>query len=482
LILLVLPLAAAAVTYLVRRWAILAALIAALTSGTVAILSLRLPLDQTAFVLGREVAFGRPVVVLGRVLVLNPGDQIWLAFMFGLAVVLYLISWRISQGRAFFSFSLAILSLYALVVLLQSLSLAILVFAISATLAIFVVQGGVGPSIRGSQRYLLVTLLSVPLLLTAVWLVDQSLAAPENAVLASQALLPTLLGFGLLLAVFPFGTWMPALAADAPPLATAFIFTVSQAMTLYLLLVFLRNSPWMLEESALPTFIQLAGLLMAASGGVMAAVQQDFGRLFGYAALSDLGYLLLASVVGGSQGEILTLLYVTNRAVSITLMAAGLAILRHRAATDQFAGLQGVARKLPVATLGVMIGGLALAGFPLTAGFPIHWSVSRAVWSWAQPLAAFAGEAAEGTLPLSDVRWPEVLSVLALLASSVGITVGLLRGFGAMLGEVREDVGRQPVIASFMVLALAGLVIVLGLHPQLFLGPVRTAVEALAQF
>jgi formate hydrogenlyase subunit 3/multisubunit Na+/H+ antiporter MnhD subunit len=472
-------LAAAAITYLVRRWAILAALIATSTAGALAILALRLPLDRSAFVLGREVGFGRPVVILARVLVLNPGDQIWLAFVFGLAAVFYVFSWRISQGRSFFSFSLVILSLYALIVLLQSFPLAVLIFAISATLAVFIVQGGLRPSVRGSQRYLLVTLLSVPLLLSAAWLVDQSLAAPENAALARQALLPTLLGFGLLLAVFPFGTWMPALAADAPPMATAFIFTASQAMTLYLLLVFLRNSPWMLEDTSLPTIVQMAGLLMAASGGIMAAAQNDFGRLFGYAALSDLGYLLLASVVGGSQGEILTLLYIANRAVSITLMAAGLAILRHQAETDRFSRLQGVARKLPIATLGVLIGGLALAGFPLTAGFPIHWAVSRAVWNWAQPLASLAG----GGMSISTVRWPEVLAIVPLLVSSLGITIGLLRGLSAMLGtEGREDILRQPLVASLMVLALASLVIVLGLHPQLFLGPVRSAVEALSQF
>jgi formate hydrogenlyase subunit 3/multisubunit Na+/H+ antiporter MnhD subunit len=312
--------------------------------------------------------------------------------------------------------------------------------------------------------------------------VDQSLAAPENAALARQALLPTLLGFGLLLAVFPFGTWMPALAADAPPMATAFIFTASQAMTLYLLLVFLRNSPWMLEDTSLPTIVQMAGLVMAASGGIMAAAQHDFGRLFGYAALSDLGYLLLASVVGGSQGEILTLLYIANRAVSITLMAAGLAILRHQAETDRFSRLQGVARKLPIATLGVLIGGLALAGFPLTAGFPIHWAVGRAVWNWAQPLTS-VGEGTGGAMSISNVLWPEVLAVVPLLVSSIGITIGLLRGLSAMLGtEGREDIIRQPLVASLMVLALASLVIVLGLHPQLFLGPVRSAVEALSQF
>ena len=49
-------------------------------------------------------------------------------------------------------------------------------------------------------------------------------------------------------------------------------------------------------------------------------------------------------------------------------------------------------------------------------------------------------------------------------------------------GKVADDVARQPIIASLMVLALAGLVIILGLHPQLFLEPIRNAVEAFSLF
>ncbi|NIV30372.1 MAG: hypothetical protein GWN58_13015, partial [Anaerolineae bacterium] len=62
ILLFALPVLAAGVTYLVRRWAILAASFAAATAGVLAFLCLRLPLDRSAFVLGQEVAFGRPVV------------------------------------------------------------------------------------------------------------------------------------------------------------------------------------------------------------------------------------------------------------------------------------------------------------------------------------------------------------------------------------------------------------------------------------
>ena len=247
IILLALPLLIASIVYLVRRWAFLAALLSALTAGGLTILCLRLPLDQSAFVLGQEVAFGRPIVVLGQPLVLDVAGQTWLAFVFALTSVYYLFAWRISQGRSFFAFSLVMLSLYALIALLQTFSLAVIVFAISATVAVFVIQGGQRTSIRGAQRYLLVTLLAVPLLLIAAQIIDPSLLNSETAEVADLALrnatslglVAAALGFGLLLAAFPFGTWMPALAAEAPPIVAAFVFTAGQAMALFLALVFL---------------------------------------------------------------------------------------------------------------------------------------------------------------------------------------------------------------------------------------------------
>lgn len=464
LLLLALPLLAGALSYLVRRWATLAALVASATTGALALLCASLPLDRSAFVLGQEVAFGRPVVILGRNLVLDPAGQAWLTLVFALAAICYLFAWRISQGRSFFPLSLVILSLYTAIALLHNLPLAIITFALSATLAVFIIQAGQPGSIRGAQRYLVVTVLAVPLLLAAVWLADQSQLDANSAELVRHSFAPAALGFGLLLAAFPFGTWMPALAADAPPLVTAFFFASGQTMALYLALLFFQHTPLSLGDPAVQTVVQFAGLVMAVTGGIVAAAQRDFGRLFGYAALSDLGYLLLALGLGSSQGLVLGLLHMANRATAILLAAAALAVLRHRATTDRYAGLAGIARRLPVVTTGLMIGGLALAGFPLTAGFATHWAVYRAVM----------GE--------------ESLWALLLLLSSAGIVVGLLRGLSATLAGESPDSGddprlaRQPRLAALMILALAALVVVLGVYPQLFLGPVEKAVQALSLF
>jgi len=459
IVLLAILLAAALLAFMLRRWAPGAALVSVVASASLALLCGRLPLDRSAFVLGQEVAFGRPVVIAGRTLMLDAAGQAWLAFLFALATVAFILAWRLKQGRLFFSFGLVLLSFYVLVALLDTFALAVLAFAMSATPALSLIQGDKAGPVQGGERYLLVTLLAAPMLLAAAWLAGQGQLPVESAGMVRMALVPAALGFGLLLAAFPFGTWMPALIAGAPPLAGAFLIAGGQAMALFLALLFLKEAPWIVQDGALLEVVQFIGLVTVVAGGLMAAVQRDLGRLFGYAALSDVGYVWLALGTGGSQSVILALLHVTNRAAPLLLMGACLALLRHRARSDSFADLRSAARRLPIHTAAFLIGGLALAGFPMTAGFATHWGVSRAVagshWTW----------------------------TVLLLASSVGIVVGLLRALGAMLGdEPRDDMGKQPVARSMLVVLVAALVIALGVYPQLFLQPIRRAVEALALF
>jgi formate hydrogenlyase subunit 3/multisubunit Na+/H+ antiporter MnhD subunit len=133
--------------------------------------------------------------------------------------------------------------------------------------------------------------------------------------------------------------------------------------------------------------------------------------------------------------------------------------------------------------MGLLIGGLALAGFPLTAGFPTHWAVSRVVLNWAHPLITVTQPAAFGVAMTGSGRWIGILALVALGASSIGVIIGLLRGLSAMLGDdPRAALGRQPLLASVLVLALAALATLLGLFPQLFLEPVLEMVRALSGF
>ena len=129
------------------------------------------------------------------------------------------------------------------------------------------------------------------------------------------------------------------------------------------------------------------------------------------------------------------------------------------------------------------MGVLSLAGFPLTAGFPTHWAISRHIWNWAWPASELARETSLGTDAIQIEQWMWILALIAVVISSAGIVIGALRGLRAMLGaKSRPEMARDPIVASLMVAATAALVIVLGVYPHLFIDPVQRAAQAISGF
>jgi multicomponent Na+:H+ antiporter subunit D len=295
--------------------------------------------------------------------------------------------------------------------------------------------------------------LATPPLLIAPWLIDLQAVNPDNLALLRYAAVLLAIGFAILLAVVPFHGWVSAVAADAPPVVAAFVFTVTNAVVLLLMLNLLQSYPWLAEDPQVFSLLRLGGLLMAAVGGLLAFAQRDFGHLLGYAILSDMGCTLVALGVASPSALTAALLQVTHRSVGLMLTAMGLAVVRHQAGSDSFASLSGVARRLPLSTAGLVLGGLSLAGMPLTAGFPSRWAIYR----------LFSA--------------PDL--ALVMLLSGAGVAFGYLRGLSTLLGPSTEPkVKREPLIASLIILAMIILCLWLGLRPQWLLPPIQRVVES----
>ena len=453
LFLIALPLILAPVVYLLRRWRLLAAALASATALIVASLCLGLPFDRPPSVLGWEVALGEPMMVLGREFALELAGSLTLGFICLIAATAFLFAWRVSQGSLFFPLGLIILSLLSAAVMIRHFLFAVLFLWIASLVAVFIIQGDRQGTGRGALRYLVMVSLAVLPLLVTPWLIDLQAVNPDNLALLRYAAFLLAIGFAILLAVVPFHGWVSAVAADAPPVAAAFVLTVTNAVVLLLMLNLLQSYPWLSEDPQVFGLLRLGGLLMAAVGGLLAFAQRDFGRLLGYAVLSDMGCALVALSVASPAGLTAALLQVAHRSVGLTLTAMGLAVVRHRAGSDSFANLSGVARRLPISTAGLVLGGLSLAGMPLTAGFPSRWAIYR-------------------LLSAPDLA-------LAMLLSGAGVALGYLRGLSVLLNPSGEpQVRREPFMASLIILAMIVLCLWLGLRPQWLLSPIQRVVES----
>ena len=133
----------------------------------------------------------------------------------------------------------------------------------------------------------------------------------------------------------------------------------------------------------------LAGLT-AVLGIAHAAVQTGLQRVIAYSSVENTGLILAGfgvALVGAADGD--------HRLVAAGLLAATLQVIAHTVAksllftasagveaaggTGDLEALRGMARRAPWSGTGLAIGGLTLAGLPLTAGFVSEWFLLEAL-------------------------------------------------------------------------------------------------------
>ena len=437
------PLATAPLVYLLRSRSALAAPLASAVSLAMAGFIMRLPEDT--------------IWVVGRGLALCPLNRFVLALAFATSAALFLAASLVPQGWSFPPFGLVILALLSAAALYKGLSVAILHFWMAGALAIPVIQGGRRGSTRGALRYLVMLTLAMPILLVAAWLLDLHLLEPENVALVKPSVLLLAMGFGILMAAVPFHSWVPTLAADAPPLVTAFVLGPLSSVAFLIFMSIFPHHTWLLSDPRMPRLLVLAGLLMAMIGALLSPFQRSLGRLLGYAALCDAGVILVGLGTFSGVGWTGVLFHLLHRATALFLASTGLAFIRHLAGgRDTVEGVRGVGWRALPAALAWLWGGLSLAGLPLTDGFVGRWVICRAL--------------AREDLALA----------LTLLLAGGGVGMGFLRTWASLMGSSTRVKGRLSLLPG--VVLLLALIVALweGLYPSPFLPPLQEVVESLA--
>lgn len=418
---LLLPVLVAPVVFVLRRFQALAALLAGATALLLAWATYRLPLDGPAMVVRVLVDLGARVSVLDRVLVIEPGDRPELAFAFLVAAALFGFAWRANQGPAFYAFGLVFLSLLSGVLLITPFQYAALLLMLAAAMAAFLIQGGQAGRTRAAQRYLTTAVIALPPILVAGWELEKFVDTPDEVSLLYVSAVLFACTFVVLLSSVPFHAWVPAVGADAPPLVASLLFTVGQSVIVVWLLDLLQGNAQLLRYVDFYRLLSWAGLSMVLAGGLLAFSQVSFGRVMGYAALIDMGALLMALGLGSAAGLQAALLTLLLRACGLVLGSAGLSVLRARASGDGFDTVRGLGWSMPFAAATILLGGLSLAGFPLTPGFVGRWALLR-------------------LLAQHDTTY-----VLVLFLGGVSVAIGYLRGLASLLAPPAPAAEPAPV-------------------------------------
>lgn len=184
----------------------------------------------------------------------------------------------------------------------------------------------------------------------------------------NQIFLFLLVGFGVLISLFPFHTWAPEAYASAPAPAAMLHAGVLKKFGLYgLLRVALPLLPEGAQHWSMLLIVLLSGNIIYV--GLVTIAQKRLDWMLGYSSVMHMGYIFLgiasANVIGLNGAAVLMFAH----GISIALLFALAGEIRRRTGSLVFSDLGGLGRVMPFAGLAFGIASFAAIGLPGFANF-----------------------------------------------------------------------------------------------------------------
>nr|WP_255617407.1 NADH-quinone oxidoreductase subunit L [Aurantimonas sp. VKM B-3413] len=179
-------------------------------------------------------------------------------------------------------------------------------------------------------------------------------------------------------------TWLPD-AMEGPTPVSALIHAATMVTAGVFMLA--RMSPiFELSPSAL-TFVTFIGATTAFFAATIGLVQNDIKRVIAYSTCSQLGYMFVALGVGAYGAAIFHLF---THAFFKALLFLGAGSVIHAVSDEQdMRRMGGLKNHIPITYWCMVIGTLALTGFPFTAGYFSKDAIIEAAFVGQNPFAAY---------------------------------------------------------------------------------------------
>ena len=238
-----------------------------------------------------------------------------------------------------------------------------------------------------------------------------------------------LIGYGTKIGLVPLHNWLPDAHSEGPTPMSAVLSGLLLNDALYAVV---RNK--MLVDGA--SHSNMAGYLMMGFGLMSFLVaafflhrQKDIKRLFSYSSIEHMGIMTFAFGIGGPLATFAALLHMTVHSLTKSAIFVTVGHAAQLAGTQSMDKIRGLIKTQPRIGWGLLIGTIAIAGFPPFGVFTSEFLVLLATmhsYPWLTPLLllgigiAFAGlfrhiqpmvygEKPEGQLPVKANLWPVII-------------------------------------------------------------------------
>jgi NADH:ubiquinone oxidoreductase subunit 2 (subunit N) len=444
------PAVVALILLLVQRRATLVAITGTATAAGLAGLAIWLPAQEQIFIWRWVIPFEESFNILGRSLILSGTDRPSLVIIYLTAALWFGAASFVRPNKLFVPLGLGLVALLTAAIAVEPFLFAAIFIEIAVLVSIPFLSPPGNMVGKGVLRYFSFQTIGMPFILISGLMFTgfEVGPGPQNFVIIAVASLA--IGFALLLAIFPFHTWIPMLAQESHPYSTAFVYLILPIAITLLGLGFLDNFTWMKEDPGTSILLRSVGGLMVVMAGFWAAAERNLARLMGFALIMDIGFSLVA--IGLASGEA----YETYRGIffdlllprglSLGIWALALSGLIGKVETFDYKDLRGIAQRYPIISTSVILAIFCLAGVPLLASFPMRLGLITGLSLNSTPLAIW------------------------VIIGSLGLLVAGIRALIYMIMDVdHAGWGINESWLQIIFLAVGGLILfVLGLFPHLF--------------
>ena len=165
-------------------------------------------------------------------------------------------------------------------------------------------------------------------------------------------------------AQFLLHTWLPD-AMEGPTPVSALIHAATMVTAGVFLVV--RCSPIYEYSQVALNLVAITGMITALFAASVALVQNDIKKIIAYSTCSQLGYMFFAAGVGAYH---VAMFHLFTHAFFKALLFLGAGSVIHSMNDEQdITKMGGLWKKIPYTTVFMLIGTLALTGFPFLSGF-----------------------------------------------------------------------------------------------------------------
>ena len=240
-------------------------------------------------------------------------------------------------------------------------------------------------------------------------------------------------------------TWLPD-AMEGPTPVSALIHAATMVTAGVFLVV--RCSPIYEYSPIILNFITVIGMSTALFAATVALVQNDIKKIIAYSTCSQLGYMFFATGVGAYN---VAMFHLFTHAFFKALLFLGAGSIIHSFKDEQDINkMGGVYKHLPYTYSLMMIGTLALTGFPFLSGFyskdliiefaylkgntvgyyacvvGIFTAVLTSIYSWRLMFRTFHGEFSNKSQSISEIHESPLVMLIPLIILAIG---SVLAGF-----------------------------------------------------